>query len=47
MRWVGHVARMREMRNKRFWSENNTNERDHLEEPNVDGVILLKEIFRK
>ena len=38
MRWAGHVAHMRktEELHTRFWWEN-LMERDHLEEPGVDG----------
>jgi hypothetical protein len=42
MRWAGHVAHMEE----RFWWENLT-ERDHLEDPGVDGRIILSWITRK
>ena len=42
MRWAGHVARMEE----RFWWENLT-ERKHLEDPGVDGRIILRWIIRK
>ena len=47
MRWVGHVARMWERRGVyRFWW-GNMKERDHLEEPDVDGRITIRRILRK
>ena len=42
MRWAGHVAGMGE----RFWW-GNLRERDHLEDPGVDGRIILRWIFKK
>jgi hypothetical protein len=49
MRWVGHVARM--VGGKRrgyagFWW-GNLRERDHLENPGINGCIILRWIFRK
>jgi hypothetical protein len=45
-RWVGHVARMgRGEAHKGFWL-GNLRERDHLEDPYVDGRIILRWIFR-
>ena len=41
MRYVGHVAHMRKRRGA------NLRERDHLENPEIDGRIILKCIFRK
>jgi hypothetical protein len=40
MRWVGHVARMRERKGvyRVWWG--NLRERDHLEDPDVDGTII-------
>jgi hypothetical protein len=35
MRWPGHVANMRE----KLWYKN-LKERDHLEEPAIDGMIF-------
>jgi hypothetical protein len=47
MTWAGHVARMGERRGYTvFWS-GNLRERDTLEDPGVDGRIILKLIFRK
>jgi hypothetical protein len=49
MRWAGHVARMGERRGevyKRFWW-GNLGERDNLEDPCVDGRIILRWIYRK
>jgi hypothetical protein len=37
MRWAGHVARMGEERNVYRVLEGNPEERDHLEEQDVDG----------
>jgi hypothetical protein len=47
VRWVGHVARMgrEEVHTAFLWG--NLRERDHLEDPNVDGRIILKWIFKK
>jgi len=49
MRWAGQVSHMGEARgevNTGFWS-GNLRERDHLEDPGVDGRVLLKWIFGK
>jgi hypothetical protein len=47
LRWVGHVACMgKEEFYKGFWC-GNLRERDHLENPSVDGRIILRLIFRK
>jgi hypothetical protein len=45
-RRVGHVARMEEMRDKTFWSEN-LKGRDYLEELGVDGRKILERILGK
>jgi hypothetical protein len=44
MSWTGHVARMGE-RTDFWWG--NLKERDHWEDPGVDGMIILRWIFRK
>jgi len=47
IKWVGHVARMgRGVAYTRFWW-GNLRGRDHLEEPGIDGRIILRRIFRK
>jgi hypothetical protein len=48
MRWVGNVGRMGERREAYtgFWW-GNLRERDHLEDPGVDGRIILRRIFKK
>jgi hypothetical protein len=48
MRWSGHLAHMGERGDiyTGFWWEN-LRERDHLEDPGVDGRIILKWIFKK
>jgi hypothetical protein len=47
MRWAGHVACIgrREVYTGFWWR--NLRERDHLEDPDVDGRIILRWIFRK
>jgi len=45
MRWAGNVARMGERREEFWWG--NLRKRDHLEDPGVNGRIILRWIFRK
>jgi hypothetical protein len=47
MRWEGHVAHMgRGVAHTGFWW-GNLRERDRMEEPGLDGKIVLRWIFRK
>jgi len=47
MRWAGHVARMgRGETYTGFWW-GNLRKREHLEDPDIDGRIILRWIFRK
>jgi len=46
MKWAGHVARMeRGEEYTGFWW-GYLRERDHLEDPGVDGRIIIRRIFR-
>jgi hypothetical protein len=47
MGWAGHVARVGggDVHVGFWWG--NLRERDHLENPDVDGTIILKWIFKK
>jgi len=47
MRWAGHVARMRRGRGRTGFLWGILGERDHWEDPDVDGRIILRWIFRK
>jgi len=46
MRWAGNAERIgREVHTRYRWGK--LRERDHLEDPDVDGRIILRWIFRK
>jgi hypothetical protein len=47
MRWAGHVARMGERRGVYRVLVGKPERRDHLEEPGIDGSIILRLSFRK
>jgi len=47
MRWAGHVARMRERRGAYRVLVGHLRKRDRLEDPGVDGRIILGWMFRK
>jgi hypothetical protein len=48
MRWVGHVARMGEMRNAyNILVSKSGGKREHLKYLGIDGRIILEWIFRK
>ena len=47
MRWAEHVARLGERRGRTGFWWGNLKERDQLEEPGLDGRIILKLISRK
>ena len=47
MRWAGHVACMGRVEVYTRFSWGNLREGDHLGRPGVDGVIILRWIFRK
>jgi len=47
MRWVGHVAHLGERRVLYRVLVGKPEERDCLEEPGIDGKIILRWIFRK
>ena len=46
MRWTGHVARMGTGETYTGFSWGNLRERDHLEDPSVDGRIVLRCIIK-
>jgi hypothetical protein len=46
MRWAGHVARIGERRGLSGVWWGNLRERDHLEDPDIAGRIILKRIIR-
>ena len=47
MRRAGHVARIGESRDTYRVLVGNLRERDHLEDPGIDGSIICRWIFRK
>ena len=47
LRWAGHVARMEEGRRVHKVLVGNVRERDHWGDKDVDGLIILKWVFRK
>jgi hypothetical protein len=47
MRLVGHVARIGEGKGAYRILVGNQRERDHVEDPGIDGKIILRWIFRK
>jgi len=47
MRWAGHVARMGERRGYTRFRWEKLRGRDHLEDPGVNGRIILRWLFRK
>jgi hypothetical protein len=47
MRWAGHVASMRERGGAYMVLAGKPEGKNHLEEPGIDGRIILRWIFRK
>jgi hypothetical protein len=45
IRWVEHVARIGERRGVYWWG--NLRQRDHLGDPGINGMIILRWIFRQ
>ena len=47
MKWAGHVARMGrgEVHTGFWWG--NLRERDHFEDPSIDGRVILRWVFKK
>ena len=46
MRWEGHVVRMGERRGVYRVLVGKTEGKSHLEDPDIDGMIILRWIFR-
>jgi hypothetical protein len=47
MRWAGHVVLMGRGETYRGFWWRNLRERDHLGDPGIDGIVILRWIFRK
>jgi len=47
IRWAGHVARIGRGEACRWFWWGNLRDTDHLEDPGVDGRVILRWIFRK
>jgi len=47
MRWAGHIVRVGERIGVYRVLVGNLKERDHLEDPGIDGRTILRWIFRK
>jgi len=47
MRWAGHVARMSERRGLYRFFVRNRRKKEQLEDPDIDGRIILRWFFKK
>jgi hypothetical protein len=47
MRWAGYVACMDQNGGEHRFLVGKLRERDHLEDPGIDGRIVVKRIFKK
>jgi hypothetical protein len=47
MRWADHVARIGDQKVHTGFGLGNLSERDHLEDPSIDGRVILKLILKK